>query len=65
MGIAASQMPLFYLGTVTWLAGSFVKSTILTREDKVLILNQIGKPALQSIDDKILSDACWLYFYAF
>ena len=39
MGIAASQFPQFYLGAVTWLAGSFVKSDILTREDKVLIFN--------------------------
>jgi hypothetical protein len=39
MGIAASQFSMFYLGAVTWLAGSFVKSDILTREDKVLIFN--------------------------
>jgi hypothetical protein len=39
MGIAASQFPQFYLGAVTWLASSFVKSDILTREDKVLIFN--------------------------
>jgi len=39
-----------------------VQSEWLTNNDKVRIANNIGKMALASMDDKTVSDACWMYY---
>ena len=36
----------------------------LTR-DESLKLTQIGAKAIQMIDDTIVADGCWLFYYAF
>ena len=52
------------LDVIVWLASNVVKSPVVTRHDKVQICLQIGKKALKSVHDKVVSDACWLYSHA-
>ena len=35
----------------------------ITRMDQVRLCQAIGKPGLLSLQDRVCSDACWLYAY--
>ena len=55
------------LKTLVWLASLLMHQHTqlgLTRNDK-LKLCSIGKKGIQTIDDSIISDGCWLFAYAF
>jgi hypothetical protein len=42
-----------------------VQASEVTRQDRELISEMIGKEALKTINDKVLSDACWMYVAIF
>lgn len=35
----------------------------LTRDNKVRLCQSVGKPGLISLEDRVVSDACWLFSY--
>ena len=59
------------LGTLVWLAGQIMRTNQkddanvyrLKPKDKMKLC-QIGRKALQAIDDNIIADGCWLLSYA-
>ena len=56
------------LRTLVWLASLLMnqhKKLGLTRNDKLKLCGIVGRKAIQTIDDSIVSDGCWLFSYAF
>ena len=57
-------------GTIAWLASSLMAQDsqgdglVLSRDDR-LKLATIGAKSIQMIDDNIVADGCWLFYYAF
>ena len=57
-------------GTIAWLASALMgqdsqgDGSVLSRDDR-LKLATIGAKSIQMIDDTIVADGCWLYYYAF
>lgn len=54
------------LSALTFLASVLAyhnRALNLTREQKVRLCQSIGKHGLLSLDDRVSSDACWLFAY--
>jgi hypothetical protein len=49
------------INTLIWLARNIARHGNLTQEEKVTLCSTIGTQALESLDDRVIADACGLY----